>query len=82
MHDAFHNLRDDGAVTSISAANIYGLDVLAHDIQDDSDDVTQFIMLARERFIHGNDKPFKIERRPLQKRPLQTLDESAIGFPK
>ncbi|KAL8501557.1 hypothetical protein ACS0TY_020905 [Phlomoides rotata] len=58
-HVAFHNLRDAGAVASITAAKIYGLDVLAQNIQDDSDNVTRFLMLAREPIIPGNDKPFK-----------------------
>ncbi|KAL6516511.1 Arogenate dehydratase 2 [Orobanche gracilis] len=58
-HIAFHNLKDAGAVASLSAAKIYGLNVLAQDIQDDSDNVTRFLMLAREPIIPGTDKPFK-----------------------
>ncbi|KAK6163260.1 hypothetical protein DH2020_000124 [Rehmannia glutinosa] len=130
-HVAFHKLKDAGAVASMTAAKIYGLDVLAQDIQDDSDNVTRFLMLAREPIIPGTDKPFKvpdilspstysfilsfmyqtsvvfsldegpgmlfkalavfamrninltkIESRPLQKRALQTPDDSATVFPK
>ncbi|KAL6542484.1 hypothetical protein OROMI_024086 [Orobanche minor] len=111
-HVAFHKLNDAGAVASFTAAEIYGLDVLAQDIQDDSDNVTRFLMLAREPIIPGTHKPFKtsivysleegpgmlfkalavfamrninlmkIESRPLQKRALQSSDDSAIGFPK
>ncbi|CAK9170175.1 unnamed protein product [Ilex paraguariensis] len=56
---AFHKLKDTGAVASTTAARIYGLNVLAQDIQDDSDNVTRFLMLAREPIIPGTDKPFK-----------------------
>ncbi|KAL2239481.1 UNVERIFIED_CONTAM: Arogenate dehydratase/prephenate dehydratase 2, chloroplastic [Sesamum indicum] len=58
-HVAFHKLKDAGAVASMTAAKIYGLNVLAEDIQDDSDNVTRFLMLAREPIIPGTDKPFK-----------------------
>lgn len=56
---AFQKLKDAGAVASLAAARIYGLNVLAQDIQDDSDNVTRFLMLAREPIIPGTDKPFK-----------------------
>ncbi|CAI9105182.1 OLC1v1004046C1 [Oldenlandia corymbosa var. corymbosa] len=56
---AFHNIKDAGAVASETAGKIYGLDVLARDIQDDSDNITRFLMLAREPIIPGVDKPFK-----------------------
>ncbi|KAK4483138.1 hypothetical protein RD792_010318 [Penstemon davidsonii] len=58
-HVAFHKIMDAGAVASMAAAKIYGLNVLAQDIQDDSDNVTRFLMLAREPIIPGTDKPFK-----------------------
>ncbi|KAK6929230.1 Prephenate dehydratase [Dillenia turbinata] len=56
---AFHKLKDTGAVASAGAAKIYDLNVLAKDIQDDSDNVTRFLMLAREPIIPGTDRPFK-----------------------
>ncbi|KAI5666139.1 hypothetical protein M9H77_15992 [Catharanthus roseus] len=56
---SFHKLKDAGAVASKTAARIYGLNILAQDIQDDSDNVTRFLMLAREPIIPGIDKPFK-----------------------
>ncbi|XP_059315116.1 arogenate dehydratase 2 [Lycium ferocissimum] len=56
---AFNKLKDAGAVASLAASRIYGLNVLAQDIQDDSDNVTRFLMLAREPIIPGTDKPFK-----------------------
>ncbi|XP_022730756.1 arogenate dehydratase/prephenate dehydratase 2, chloroplastic-like [Durio zibethinus] len=56
---AFHKLKDTGAVASCSAAKIYGLNILAQDIQDYCDNVTRFLMLAREPIIPGMEKPFK-----------------------
>ena len=56
---AAHNLRDTGAVASSRAAEIYGLEVLMDGIQDDLDNVTRFLMLAREPVIPRNDRPFK-----------------------
>ncbi|KAH7542574.1 arogenate dehydratase/prephenate dehydratase 2, chloroplastic [Ziziphus jujuba] len=58
-HVAFNNLKDVGAVASSAAGMIYGLDILAQDIQDDCDNVTRFLMLAREPIIPGTDRPFK-----------------------
>ncbi|CAN0874863.1 Arogenate dehydratase 2 [Linum grandiflorum] len=56
---ALSKLEDTGAVASSAAAAIYGLDILEEDIQDDSDNVTRFLMLAREPIIPGTDRPFK-----------------------
>lgn len=56
---SLHKLRDTGAVASSSAARIYNLNVLAQDIQDDSDNITRFLMLAREPIIPGTSRPFK-----------------------
>lgn len=56
---AFQKLKDTAAVASSSAAEIYGLNILAQDIQDDSDNVTRFLMLAREPIIPGMQKAFK-----------------------
>ncbi|KAL3530620.1 hypothetical protein ACH5RR_009942 [Cinchona calisaya] len=56
---AFHKLKDAGAVASETASRIYDLNVLAQDIQDDSSNITRFLMLAREPIIPGIDKPFK-----------------------
>ncbi|KAK4492008.1 hypothetical protein RD792_002796, partial [Penstemon davidsonii] len=78
---AFHQIKDAGAVASTTAAKIYGQNIHAQDIQDDSDNVNRFLMLAREHIIRGTDKAFKIESCPLQKQALQTLDGSSIGSP-
>ncbi|URE13781.1 Arogenate dehydratase prephenate dehydratase 2 [Musa troglodytarum] len=56
---ATHKLQDAGAVASSLAAEIYGLDILALDIQDDPDNITRFLMLAREPIIPVTHKPFK-----------------------
>ncbi|CAL9055178.1 unnamed protein product [Musa banksii] len=56
---ATHKLQDTGAVASSLAAEIYGLDILSLDIQDDPDNVTRFLMLAREPIIPVTHKPFK-----------------------
>ncbi|KAL5169481.1 Arogenate dehydratase/prephenate dehydratase 2, chloroplastic [Glycine soja] len=58
-HVAYHKLQDAGAVASSAAAKIYGLNILDQDIQDDSDNVTRFLMLAREPMIPGTDRRFK-----------------------
>lgn len=54
-----YNLRDTGAVASAQAAEIYGMSILLEGIQDDPDNVTRFLMLAREPIIPRTDRPFK-----------------------
>ncbi|XP_068322564.1 arogenate dehydratase/prephenate dehydratase 1, chloroplastic-like [Pyrus communis] len=52
-------LRNTGAVASARAAKIYGLEILAEKIQDDDDNITRFLILAREPIIPGTDRSYK-----------------------
>lgn len=56
---ASESMRETGAIASARAAEIYGLDVIAKNIQDDSDNITRFLILAREPIIPKNDRPYK-----------------------
>ncbi|CAK8535506.1 unnamed protein product [Lathyrus sativus] len=52
-------LYDTGAIASIRAAEIYGLNVLAESIQDDSEIISRYLVLARDPIIPKANKPFK-----------------------
>ncbi|KAI4365048.1 hypothetical protein MLD38_021068 [Melastoma candidum] len=56
---ASNGLRDTGAIASSRAAEIYGLEILAENIQDDDDNITRFLILARDPIIPGTDRPHK-----------------------
>ncbi|MED6144115.1 ADP,ATP carrier protein [Stylosanthes scabra] len=56
---ALECVRDTGAIASLRAANIYGLDVLAERILDDDVNITRFLILARDPIIPGTDRPYK-----------------------
>uniref|UniRef100_A0A7C9D7D5 Arogenate dehydratase n=1 Tax=Opuntia streptacantha TaxID=393608 RepID=A0A7C9D7D5_OPUST len=56
---ANHHLKDVGAIASAAAAKIYGLNILAEDIQDNSYNVTRFLILATESITPVTEMPFK-----------------------
>ncbi|KAK7272284.1 hypothetical protein RJT34_28783 [Clitoria ternatea] len=56
---ASNGLYDAGAIASIRAAEVYGLNVLAEQIQDDSEIISRYLVLARDPIIPKADRPFK-----------------------
>ncbi|KAF6146562.1 hypothetical protein GIB67_008848 [Kingdonia uniflora] len=56
---ALNRLKDTGAVVSARATYIYGLKVLVEKIQDDFENISHFLILAREPIIPKADRPFK-----------------------
>ncbi|CAI9086915.1 OLC1v1020843C1 [Oldenlandia corymbosa var. corymbosa] len=56
---AAEGVRDTGAIASARAGEIYGLQVLAENIQDNADNITRFLILAREPIIPGTGRAYK-----------------------
>ncbi|XP_071906967.1 arogenate dehydratase/prephenate dehydratase 1, chloroplastic isoform X3 [Coffea arabica] len=73
---------DAGVIATARAAEIYGLNIVAKAIQDEPDNFTRFIILARDPIIPRTDKAFKIESRPQRKQPLRVVDDSNNGTAK
>ncbi|CAI5526733.1 unnamed protein product [Closterium sp. Naga37s-1] len=67
---ANQKMEDVGAVASTRAAEIYGLEILAEGIQDEADNFTRFLALARDPVLPSTDRPFKVGA-ALHRPPLQ-----------
>ncbi|GJV09141.1 arogenate dehydratase/prephenate dehydratase 6, chloroplastic-like protein [Tanacetum coccineum] len=52
-------VRDTTAIASHEAAKLYSLNVVVDNIQDDMNDLTRFVMLAREPIIPRIGRPFR-----------------------
>lgn len=54
-----NGLEDVGVIASARAAQMYGLNILAERIHDDTANITRFLVLAKDPIIPRTDKPFK-----------------------
>lgn len=56
---ASKGVRNSGVIASARAAEIYGLDILQERFQDDCDNITRFLILAREPVMPGSARPHR-----------------------
>ncbi|KAK4387873.1 Arogenate dehydratase/prephenate dehydratase 1, chloroplastic [Sesamum angolense] len=56
---ASHGVRENGAIASTRAAQIYGLHILAKNFQDHSHNVTRFLKLARKPIVPTDETGYK-----------------------
>jgi arogenate/prephenate dehydratase len=57
MHIRDHGIKNAAAIASADAAEIYGMKILRRGIEDDPENYTRFLALARrDRFSHGGKK--------------------------
>jgi prephenate dehydratase len=71
--------RSDAAIASRLAAEIYGLDILAEDVEDESHSTTRFVVLSREERRVGTDNGLTVTTFVFQVRNIPAALYKALG---